>query len=58
MEQQPQWRFEVNNPLTSDVWRPLWVVDEDQLPAAEELRDELNIINAPIQLRIVCVSTC
>ena len=53
MEQQPQWRFEVNNPLTSTEWQPLWAVDEDQLAASQELRDDLNRINAPIQLRIV-----
>jgi hypothetical protein len=53
MEQQTQWRFEVNNPLTSTEWRPLFEVDEDQLSASQELKDELNRINAPIQLRIV-----
>ena len=53
MEQTTQWRFEVNNPLKSTEWQPLWDVDEDQLLASQELRDELNIINAPVQLRIV-----
>jgi hypothetical protein len=53
MEQQMRWRFEVNNPLMSTEWRPLWEVDEDQLAASQELRDELNGINAPVQLRIV-----
>jgi hypothetical protein len=53
MEQQTRWRFEVNNPLMSAEWRPLWEVDEDQLVASQELRDELNRINAPVQLRIV-----
>jgi hypothetical protein len=53
MEQQTQWRFEVNNPLTSSDWWPLWEVGEDQLAASRELRDELNRINAPVQLRIV-----
>ena len=53
MEQQTQWRFEVNNPLTSTEWQPLWEVDEDQLVASQELRDELNKINTPVQLRIV-----
>jgi hypothetical protein len=51
--EQTLWRFEVNNPLTSTKWRPLWGVDEDQLVASQELRDELNRINAPVQLRIV-----
>ena len=56
MEQQTLWRFEVNNPHTSAEWRPLWQVDESQLVASLELRDELNKINSPIQLRIVrCV---
>jgi hypothetical protein len=54
MEQHTQWRFEVNNPLVSTEWRPLWEVDEDQLAASQELRDDLNRLNAPIQLRIVC----
>lgn len=53
MEQQTQWRFEVNNPLTSTEWLPLFAVDEDQLSASQELKDELNKVNAPIQLRIV-----
>ena len=53
MEQQTQWRFEVNNPQISTEWRPLFEVDEDQLAASQELKDELNRINAPIQLRIV-----
>ena len=53
MEQQTLWRFEVNNPLNSTKWLPLWVIDEDQLVRSQELRDELNRINAPVQLRIV-----
>jgi hypothetical protein len=53
MDQRVQWRFEVNNPLTSTEWQPLWEVDQDQLAASYELRDELNRINAPIQLRLV-----
>ena len=53
MEQQRLWRFEVNNPLTSTEWRPLWKIDEDQLLASQQLKDELNRINAPVQLRIV-----
>jgi len=53
MNQQMQWRFEVNNPQISAEWRPLFEVDEDQLAASQELKDELNRINAPIQLRIV-----
>jgi hypothetical protein len=44
------WRFEVNNALTFAEWRPLWVIDKDQLAASQELRYELNKINVPIQL--------
>ena len=53
MEQQRQWRFEVNNPQRSTEWQRLFEVDEDQLEASEQLKDELNKINSPIQLRIV-----
>ena len=53
MEQQTHWRFEVNNPLISTEWQPLFEVDEDQLAASRDLKDELNKINAPISLRIV-----
>lgn len=53
MVEQKQWRFEVKNPLTSDEWRPLWQIKEDDLVASHELRDALNKINAPIQLRVV-----
>ena len=49
-------RFEVNNPQMSTEWLPLFEVDEDQLAASQELKDELNRINAPIQLRLVCNS--
>lgn len=54
MEQQTQWRFEVNNPQMSTEWLPLFEVEEVQLAASQELKDELNRINAPIQLRLVC----
>jgi hypothetical protein len=47
------WRLEANNPLTSTDWRPLWEFEEEKLVANQELRDELNRINAPVQLRIV-----
>jgi len=57
MEQQKQWRFEVNDPQRSIEWQPLFEVDEDQLAASRELKDELNKINAPIRLRIVCCAT-
>jgi len=54
MDQQTQWRFEVNNPQISTEWLPLFEVDGDQLAASQELKNELNRINAPIQLRLVC----
>jgi hypothetical protein len=57
MEQLKRWRFEVNSPLRTTEWQPLWEVEEDQLIASQELRDELNIMNAPVQLRIICIST-
>lgn len=47
------WRLESYNPLTSDGWRPVWEIEDDQLQAAAELRMELNRINAPVVLRIV-----
>ena len=47
------WRLEANNPLTSTDWRPLWDFDEDELNVNQDLRDELNRINAPVELRIV-----
>jgi hypothetical protein len=48
-----QWRLEVNDPPTPTVWKRLWGFNEDQLKAFQELKDELNRINAPVQLRIV-----
>jgi hypothetical protein len=50
---QKPWRLEANNPRTSTDWLPLWEFDEDQLVTFQELRDELNQINAPVELRIV-----
>lgn len=48
-----RWRLEVSNPQTRTDWRPLWGFDEDQRTAYQELIEELNRINAPVQLRIV-----
>jgi hypothetical protein len=48
-----EWRFEANNPLTSTEWVPLFQIDEEQLAASIELRNELNKINSPILVRIV-----
>lgn len=47
------WRFEVNDPLRSTEWRPLWEFTDDDLLASQELMVELNQINAPIQMRVV-----
>jgi hypothetical protein len=46
------WRLEVNDPRKSNDWSPLWKFDEDQCATYQELADELNQINAPIQLRL------
>jgi hypothetical protein len=48
-----QWRLEVKSPLAPTVWQRLWGFNDDQLTAFQELRDELNLINDPVQLRIV-----
>jgi hypothetical protein len=48
-----QWRMEVKSPLAPSVWQQLWEFNEDQLTAFRELRDELNRINDPVELRIV-----
>ena len=53
MQPAKEWRFEVYNPNTSTEWLPLFDVDEEQLQASQELRDELNQINSPVQVRIV-----
>jgi hypothetical protein len=44
---------EANNPNESTVWKFLWAFDEDEWVKNQELIDELNVINAPVQLRIV-----
>jgi hypothetical protein len=46
-------RVEVNNPDESTQWKILWEFDEEDRIKTQELLDDLNIINAPIQLRIV-----
>jgi hypothetical protein len=47
------WRFEVNDPQRFTEWRPLWEFPDKELPASQELKDELNRINSPVRLRIV-----
>jgi hypothetical protein len=44
---------EANNPNESIQWTFLWEFDEEDRIKTQELLDELNIINAPVQLRIV-----
>jgi hypothetical protein len=46
-------RVEVNNPNESTKWKFMWELDEEDLVKTQELLDELNIINVPVQLRIV-----
>jgi hypothetical protein len=56
MENQPDkklWRMEVKSPLAPTVWQRLWGFNDDQLTLFQELRDELNRINDPVELRIV-----
>jgi len=48
-----EWRFEACNPTKSPEWLPLFGVDEEELKASLELRDELNKMNSPVVLRIV-----
>lgn len=48
-----EWRFEYCNPAKSSDWLPLFKVEEEELTASLELRDELNKINSPIMLRVV-----
>jgi len=47
------WRLEVNNPQQSNLWQPLWKFEQEQCATYQELADNLNQINAPIQIRIV-----
>jgi hypothetical protein len=46
-------RVEAFNPSGSAKWTFLWEFDKDLLIATQKLIDELNIINAPVVLRIV-----
>jgi hypothetical protein len=55
-EQKAEWkalRVEANNPSESTRWTFLWQIDRDERLATQSLIDDLNIINAPVQLRIV-----
>lgn len=51
-----RWRVEVTNPRQSaqaTCWKRLWEFDDDQHAAHQALIEELNLINDPVQLRIV-----
>ena len=48
-----QWRLEVYNPYRRNDWKTLWGFDDDTHAAYHVLILELNLINAPVQLRIV-----
>lgn len=45
--------MEAYNPRQSSNWITLWGIEEDQLDAAVELRNEVNRINAAVLLRVV-----
>jgi hypothetical protein len=54
--QKAEWkalRVEANNPDESTKWKFLWEFDEDSWVKTQSLIDDLNVINAPVQLRIV-----
>ena len=44
---------EANNPDKSINWKFLWEFDEEDWIKTQSLLDDLNLIHAPIQLRIV-----
>jgi hypothetical protein len=55
-EQKAEWKalcVEANNPDETTEWKFLWAFDEDKWVQTQDLLDELNKINAPVQLRIV-----
>jgi hypothetical protein len=55
-EQKVEWkalRVEVNNPAESHRWKIVWEFDEDERMKIQSLIDDLNEINAPVQLRTV-----
>lgn len=53
MQQPKPWRMEAYNPRQSNNWITLWGIEEDQLEAAVELRNEFNRISPPVLLRVV-----
>ena len=44
---------EADKPNDSIIWKFLWAFDEDERVKTQSLLDDLNKINAPVQLRIV-----
>lgn len=52
-KQQKEWRIEIHDPRKSDQWETIREIDEDELAAAEEMRNEENKKNAPALIRIV-----
>jgi hypothetical protein len=55
-DQKAEWKalcVEANNPDESTIWKFLWAFDEDDRIKNQELVDDLNKINTPVQLRIV-----
>jgi hypothetical protein len=46
-------RVETTDPNKSDGWKTLWEVDKDKWVKTQMLVDDLNIVDAPIQYRIV-----
>jgi hypothetical protein len=46
-------RVEAIDPNKSADWKILWEIDEDKWVKTQMLLDDLNIVNAPIQYRIV-----
>ena len=53
MRKSKAWRVEVYDPRKSTNWETLREIDEDELAAAEQMRDEQNKTNAPVLIRIV-----
>lgn len=47
------WRIEILDPRKSNKWEIVREIDEDELPAAEDMRNEQNRTNAPAMIRIV-----
>ena len=48
------WRMEANDPLDhANEWTTLFEFNDDQLVTFQELRNELDQVNKPVQLRIV-----